>query len=119
MRRGSILLLLILLCGCSRQWYRLSADKETYGIVDERRNPAIWPIANDSLNAPPTSRLHDLFNPDYPPMPPDDPAPARYMGRVDGMKNSSHFHDDGDAPFIEDPEWKRSLQLDKDGQLVL
>ena len=119
MRRGWFLLLLILLCGCSRQWYRLSADKETYGIVDERRNPAIWPIANDSLNAPPTSRLHDLFNPDYPPMPPDDPAADQYMRRVNGMKNSKHFHDDGDAPFIEDPEWRNSLELDADGNLVL
>jgi outer membrane protein TolC len=119
MRRGWILLLLILLCGCSRAWYRLSADKETYGIVNERRNEAIWPIANDSIDPPPASRLHDPYNPDYPPMPPDDPAADQYMIRVNGMKNSKHFHDYGDAPFIEDPEWMAGLQLDADSKLVL
>ena len=45
-----------------------------------------------------------------------DPAADRYLVFLDGMKNSKHFHDDGDVPFIEDPEWKRDLQLDKDGQ---
>jgi hypothetical protein len=57
MRRGCVLLLLMLLGGCSRQWYRLSADKECYGIVDERRDEAVWPIANDSIDPPPASRL--------------------------------------------------------------
>src|SRR6202035_5088912 len=34
-------------------------------------------------------------------------------------RNSRHFHDDGDRPFIEDPEWVKTLELDKDGKLVL
>lgn len=119
MRRGWILLLLLLLGGCSRAWYRLSADKESYGIVNERRDEAIWAIANAAIDPPPASRLYDPFNPDYPPLPPDDPAADRYLRRVDGMKNSRHFHDDGDAPFIEDPDWLHGLALDADGQLVL
>jgi outer membrane protein TolC len=119
MRRGWVLLLLVLLCGCPRAWYRLDADKETYGIINERRNPAVWPVANTSVTPPPASRLYDPFNPDYPPMPPDDPAADQYMRRVNGMRNSKHFHDDGDAPFIEDPDWLHGLELDKDGKLVL
>ncbi len=119
MRRGWILLLLLLLGGCSRAWYRLSADKETYGIVDERRNEPVRPIARDGIDPPPASRLHDPFNPDYPPLPPDDPTASQYLRRVNGMRNSRHFHDDGDAPFIEDPAWANCLELDKDSKLVL
>jgi outer membrane protein TolC len=119
MRRGLLLLLLIALGGCSREWYRRDADRETYHILDERRREDIWPIANDGIDRPPASRLHDPFNPNYPPMPPDDPAADQYMRRVYYMKNSKHFHDDGDALFIEDPDWLKGLELDADGKLVL
>ncbi len=119
MRRGLLLLLLAALSGCSRAWYRRSADNETYHILDERRREDVWPIANDGIDRPPASRLYDPFNPNYPPMPPDDPAADQYMRRVYYMKNSKHFHDDGDAPFIEDPDWRKGLDLDADGKLVL
>jgi outer membrane protein TolC len=119
MRRGLLLVLLLALGGCTREWYRRSADNETYGILDERRNEAVWPIANDGIDRPPASRLFDPFNPNYPPLPPDDPAAAQYMRRVYHMKNSKHFHDDGDALFIEDPDWLKGLELDADGKLVL
>ena len=82
MRRGLLLLVLIALGGCSREWYRRDADRETYHILDERRQEAVWPIANDGIERPPASRLYDPFNPNYPPMPPDDPAADQYMRRV-------------------------------------
>ena len=52
-------------------------------------------------------------------MPPDDPAAAQYMVRADGIKGYSHWHNDGDAPWIEDPDWRDALDLDKQGALVL
>src|SRR5947209_1412278 len=119
MRRGWVLLLLVIVCGCTRSWYRLRADKETSGIINERRDEAVWPIANASVTPPPASRLHDPYDPDHPPMPPDDPAADVYMRRVYKMKNSKHFHDDGDAPSIEYPDWINALELDADGNLVL
>jgi len=41
------------------------------------------------------------------------------MVRPNGIKGSKHFHDDGDAPFIESPEWLNHLELTADGTLEL
>jgi outer membrane protein TolC len=35
------------------------------------------------------------------------------------MRNSKHFHDDGDRLFNEDPDWVKTLERDKDGNVVL
>src|SRR5262249_39564045 len=43
----------------------------------------------------------------------------QYMVRANGIKGYSHWHKDGDAPWIEDPAWRDALDLDKDGALVL
>ncbi len=122
MRRSWMLVLLVLLvcvCGCPRAWYRRDADRETYGIIDQRRNADQWPVSNVTVEAPPESRLFDPFTIDYPPMPPDDPAADVYMRWVNGMRNSKHFHDDGDRLFNQDPDWVKTLERDKDGNVVL
>ena len=38
------------------------------------------------IEPPPESRLFDPYNPDRPPLPPDDPAAHTYMHRANGMK---------------------------------
>jgi outer membrane protein TolC len=105
--------------GCQRPWYRRDADRETYATEAQHENEDLWPVARTVITAPPQSRLFDPFNPDYPPMPPDDPAANFFMRHPDGQPPPLTYHRDGDAPFIEDPQWRSYLQLDDKGNLVL
>jgi outer membrane protein TolC len=119
MRVLVVVVLAVLASGCTRAFYRRQADRDTYQVIEERNQDPRWAVPRISVDTPPESRLHDPFNPDRPPMPPDDPAADRYMQRVFGMRGYRHWHRDGDAPWIEDPSWRDYLELDQDGKLVL
>jgi outer membrane protein TolC len=119
MRCWMVLVLLCLAIGCGRAWYRRDADRDSYAILEERNNNPEWQVPYFSLNPNPASRLFDPSDPDYPPMPPDDPAAYQYMLRANGMRNYRRWHKDGDAPSVEDPAWRASLPLDDKGVLVL
>ncbi|CAN5546786.1 hypothetical protein BH10PLA2_BH10PLA2_25230 [soil metagenome] len=119
MRVWGFVAILLLTCGCTRTMYRNWADRETYGEVQERNGDPRWHIDDVKVYGDPRARFYDPFNPDHPPMPPDDPAADQYMVRANGIKGYSHWHKDGDAPWIEDPAWRESLDLDKEGALVL
>src|SRR5262249_45802221 len=106
-------------CGCTRSFYRRWADRETYGTINERDHDPRWFLPNVSVDVPPESRLYDPFNPDRPPMPPDDPAAHRYMHWANGMHGYLFWHNNGDAPWIVDPAWYNYLPLDENGVLVL
>src|SRR5947207_2069507 len=110
---------LAILGGCQRPWYRRDADRQTYAVEREHGNEALWPVASTSITAPPGSRLFDPYSPDYPPIPPDDPAAHFYMHHPDGQPAPRTYHRDGDAPWIEDPSWRDCLEMDRDGRLVL
>jgi outer membrane protein TolC len=117
-----LLVLISLIClssGCTRAFYRLRADRDTYSAIDERDHDPRWDLPRISVDTPPQSRLHDPFNPDHPPMPPDDLAAHRYMHWANGMHGYRHWHKDGDAPWIEDPSWLGSLDLAENGVLRL
>jgi outer membrane protein TolC len=114
-----MLALLAATLGCQRPWYRRDADRDAYALEREHEDEGRWPVARTDITPPPTSRLFDPFDPDYPPLPPDDPAAFYYMLHPDGQHPVRTYHRDGDAPFIEDPTWRDSLELDKDGNLVL
>jgi outer membrane protein TolC len=110
--------LLFVTIGCTRAWYRRDADRETYSALEERNSDPQWHVPYFSLNPNPASRLYDPSDPDFPPMPPDDPAAYQYMLRVNGMRNYRRWHKDGDGP-IEYPGWRDYLPLDDKGVLVL
>lgn len=119
MRRATLLVLAVLLCGCGRAYYRRSADRDTYTATEQHELDRRWQLPRISIDPATTSRLYDPTNPDYPPFPPDDPAAYLYMEHPDGQKGSKHWHDHGDSPWIEDPRWKQFLELDNDGNLAL
>jgi outer membrane protein TolC len=120
-RRLRLLLLLaaILASGCTRAYYRRSADRDTYQAIAQHSNEALWPIANPPVYPPPQSRLFDPFNPDRPPLPPDDPAAYQFLMWPNGIRGSLHYHDNGDAPFIESPSWRDYVTLDANDKLAL
>jgi outer membrane protein TolC len=119
MRRAMVVVLLCLMGGCGRAWYRRDADRETSAATQEHITDPRWEAPYLSLNPNPASRLYDPFDPDFPPLPPDDPAASQYMVRANGMRGYRRWHKNGDAPFIEDPQWRNFLELDAKGVLVL
>jgi outer membrane protein TolC len=119
MRVLVVIILAGLLGGCSRAFYRLQADKESYHAIRERDCDPRWQVPHIGIDPPPGSRIHDPYNPDHPAMPPDDPAAHRYMRCVYGMHGYRRWHKDGDAPSVEPPDWIASLPLDDKGDLLL
>jgi len=119
MRGWFLIALMLLASGCTRAFYRRQADRESYQAIDERDHDPRWFLPSVDIAPPAESRLFDPYNPDRPPMPPDDPAAARYMQVANGMHGYRRWHKNGDAPTIENPDWRAYLALDKDGTLVL
>jgi outer membrane protein TolC len=112
-------MLVLALGGCSRAFWRNWADRDTYAATEERDKDPRWALPRISIDTSPKSRLYDPYDPNYPAMPPDDPAADQYMRRVFGMRGSKIWHRNGDAPWIEDPSWRAFLPLNSEGKLVL
>jgi outer membrane protein TolC len=60
--------------GCTRRFYRVTADKEVDGILAEKDVVPTWKIEQYHVYPDPRSRFADPYDPDHPPMPPDDYA---------------------------------------------
>src|ERR1700690_189095 len=60
--------------GCTRSFYRQSADREVNDILAEKDKYPQWKIEQYHVYPDPRARFADPTNPDRPPMPPDDPA---------------------------------------------
>lgn len=70
-----LLFALVLAPGCTRRFFRQDADEEVAALLEEKGNPVQWPLIDYWIYPHPYARFADLTgNPDFPPMPPDDPA---------------------------------------------
>ncbi len=117
--RVSCCVSVVLLLGCSRAFYRNQADDQAYCLVDQvGRNPR-WPMDNFTIQPDPRSRMASPNNPDFPPMPPDDPAAHRYMECVDCKRGSRKWSYYGTTPFVANPYWRQYLPINENGVLVL
>jgi len=99
----------LLSAGCNRAHYRVEADDEAACLVLEKSNDPRWGLDDFTIDIDPRSRYYDGYDPDYPPMPPDDPASHEFMHCVDGMKGWKHWHDHGDIDQLESPYWREYL----------
>jgi hypothetical protein len=63
--------------------------------------------------------MYDSYNPDFEPMPPDDPTSNRYMQCVDCKKGSKCWKCLPKTPFVENPNWQRHLPRDARGDVIL
>jgi outer membrane protein TolC len=118
--RAGLLLLLIAICaGCTRARYRVAADNDTYSILNERVVSPTFAVGRIALEPVSTSRLHDPFDPDRPPKPPDDPAAALFMAAPGGLRGAHHWDQDGLTDIIEPPGWEIILEPRADGTIVL
>jgi hypothetical protein len=108
----------ILSPGCSRPYYRNTADKETNYLIDQKVAAAGMP-APRRVPVDRASRMFDPFNPDRPPMPEDDPVAHRYMEWIDGKRHYPLWDVNGRTNTTESPDWWQMLPLDERGVLVL
>jgi hypothetical protein len=126
-RRGLSLLLPIALLpglsGCSRQHYRLQADREVYHLVKEKSNDPRWALPGFKIDYDPRARYFDPTNPDREPMPLDDPYSHEYMRKVDGKRGYKYWLKDGVNYALENPNWYELLgdyaQVTPEGALKL
>jgi hypothetical protein len=117
----SLLMLGLLSCsGCHRQYYRKQADLEAHFLIAEKAShvarPPNIPI---QIEVDRRSRMFNPFDPDYQPMPLDDPASYQYMQCVDGRRGYPMWEGAGITNTAESPDWWQFLPLNEDGILVL
>jgi outer membrane protein TolC len=121
---NSTLLSLLCICmGCSRTQYRIEADRDAYGAIDERNHDPRWVAPDYSIEMDPRSRYFDAYDPDHPPMPADDPASHAYFHYVDGKEGWKHWHDNGERLDLENTSWRDALsqyvEVDDEGAVKL
>ena len=114
-----LVLLAVGLAGCQPGHYRRQADADAYHLIEEKAQDPRWALTDYAVTPDPRSRIFDPFDPDHEPMPPDDPESHRLMHEVDGKKGFKHWHDNGDTPAVDNPDWLALLPLNEDGVLVL
>jgi hypothetical protein len=113
------LLVLLAVSGCTRSHYRQQADAQASALIREKSNHPLWQLEDRGPYVDPRSRMFDPFDPDGPPMPPDDPVSHEFMHQVDGKHGYTHWDDNGETPFVENPDWTSYLPLDEAGVLRL
>ncbi len=109
LRASICFVICLLLAGCTRTKYRLDADREVAGLVDEKSNDPRWAYPGWTIDMDRRSRFFDPTNPDCPPMPEDDPASHVFMHNVAGKRGWPFWHANGDRYQLENPEWVKLL----------
>ena len=103
-------LLAVTFSGCAREHFRLQADHEVACLVDEKSGDARWGLDGFGIDVDARSRYADVYDPDHPPMPPDDPASHQLMHCVDGKEHWDEWHKNGDIDDLENPYWYEYLE---------
>ncbi len=116
---GTLVAILFLAPGCSRPHYRRWADSDAYQLINAANRQTETPLPRTTINFNPMSRFYDPYNPDRPPMPPDDPISHRLMHYVANKKGYKHWHKNGDVPSVESPDWQAYLPYDENGEVTV
>jgi hypothetical protein len=115
----TIVLLAASIAGCTRAYYRKSADREVNRLISEKSADPRWALTLPTIAPPEDSRLFDPGDPDHPPMPPDDPASHKLMERVDGKRGPFSWRKPTDDAPISSDAWLAALPRDKSGNVML
>ena len=101
--------------GCSRHWFRKTADRDAECVITQKGGY----LDNGQILAPASSRLHDPYSTDCPPMPPDDPASHQLMHCIDGKPGYPHWDKFGRIDSVEPQQWMAYLPTDENGAIRL
>ena len=111
------------ICGCSREKYRQTVDRDVYRTIAKSSQDPRWAQSAFNIDSDPRSRYHVPENIDCPPMPVDDPASHEFMKRIWGMKGYPHWLDHGVTNDYQNPNWRQRLvdyvPLTEDGKIIL
>ncbi|WP_302119759.1 hypothetical protein [Allorhodopirellula heiligendammensis] len=106
--------------GCSRAHYRIQANGEANALIAEKASHVSRPPDTRlNIDLDPRSRMFNPFDPDFQPMPLDDPASHRYMQCVDGRRGYPLWDGAGLTNTAENPVWWQYLPLNENGVLEL
>ena len=106
--------------GCSRQNYRLWADRDAYRLIKSRQCDPQWQVPDRTVEPEVQSRLADAHDPDCGPLPPDDPDAACYMRYPNSTRKPVRYWDQrGYQGAIDDGSWERTLPYDETGAVKL
>ena len=103
-------LLIGLTTGCSRAYYRESADAQTYGILAEKSQDPRWLSPILDMMPDPRSRFAEFYDLDCPPLPPDGPTAHESMHFVYGIRGSSKWEALDSLANVENPARCESLR---------
>ena len=109
----------LLVSGCNRAYYRLTADQEAYDLIQEKAYDPRWALDDFGIEVAPDSRMFDPFDPDHPPIPPDDPESHHLMHWVDDKPGFPGWSMNGSTEHVQNPDWLETLPLDEDNKLRL
>lgn len=107
------------IAGCTRAYYRKSADREVNRLISEKAADPRWAIKAPLIQAPGDSRLFDPGDPDHPPMPADDPESHKLMERVDGKRGPASWRKTANDGAFTPDAWMAALPRDKAGNVML
>src|ERR1700677_1163719 len=121
--RGKICCLLLLAMtmagGCTRNYYREHADKETYAILQEKEKDPRWRIGEFDVYPDPRARFTDFANWDHPYTPFDDIFTKRQSPHPQRITREDYKEGTGWRDFLDecdktnrkaDAERKKKLQ---------
>ncbi len=110
---GLLLAMMVLpaFSGCSRKFWREQAEGDTYRAISEKLTDERWQNPRMNLTPDPRSRFYDPYDPDKPPLPPDDPAAHQFMHCVDGKEHFKYWHAVGDTVTVENPAWLEPYEV--------
>ncbi len=114
-----VIAMAITLSGCTRAFYRNQADREVACLVEQTSIGTEAVLPGFTIRPHPQSRMSAPGEPDFPPMPPDDPVSQRYMKCVDGKRGWPYWDCYGKSPCVQNPFWLGYLPRGSDGALVL
>ena len=105
---------IVLFCtsGCSRKFWRKQADTDSYELISEKMTDHAWEVPRIDITPDPRSRFFDPYDPDEPPLPPDDEAANALMHEVAGWEGYKCWHEFGQSFSVENPNWLENLLED-------
>lgn len=111
---GLALLVCPLMTGCSRTFWRTQADFDSYNLILQKTRDPRWDLPRVTVEPDPRSRFYDPFDPDTPPLPPDDPSAHLYMHMVNGIPGFNSWHKFGESFSVENPQWIAPFAIEPD-----
>jgi outer membrane protein TolC len=112
MLAAAAVLLSVCVSGCSREFWKNQADRDSYEVIAEKGTDQRWAVPRIDVEPDPRSRFYDPYDPNDSPLPPDDEAANALMQEVAGKKGYKSWHKFGQAFSVENPQWMDQFQVE-------